>query len=93
MMTKTHAIVAFALLVFLLSSFATGYTLYTRFTETNARRADNARVWHAVICSIEKQVVIEKRLSKPRETRALRFYDRLLREDVHTSPCGLLNRR
>jgi hypothetical protein len=58
-----------------------GWALYERSTDTG-------RVWHAVVCSIETAVQ-KQHLPRVKERAALRFYDRLLTDDVHTSGCGL----
>lgn len=69
-----------------------GWALYSRFGETNSRRAENARVWHAVICSIEQAVVADRTRHYPdgEKTIILKFYDGLLTNDVHTTGCGLI---
>ena len=62
--------------------------LYARFTESNAYRQADNRVWHAVICTIE-QAVVKQHLDPAKERAALRFYDRMLMVDVGTDGCGL----
>jgi len=69
------------------------WALYARFTQSNAYRAADVRIWSAVICQIEKSVVIHhKHLSPTRVRGILRFYDRLLIVDVQTAGCGLAGR-
>jgi hypothetical protein len=75
----------------LLSSAAiilSGWALYARFTQSNAYRTADNRVWRAVICQIE-MAVVKEHLPVAKEREALRFYDRLLIQDVQTDPCGL----
>lgn len=70
------------------------WALATRFQETNANRARNARIWHAVICDIEHQIVVnsninEHPLTLQRRKFILRFYDNLLVRDAHAQPCNI----
>lgn len=82
----------FAILALAAVAFAaialSGWALYARFEQTNAARAADNRVWHAVICSIEAAVV-KQHLPPAKERAALRFYDHLLTADVQTDGCGL----
>lgn len=64
-----------------------GLSLVQSGRERQSRISDNKKVWHAVICSIEQQV-IRSGISRDRATKAIAFYDSLLINDVHTSPCG-----
>lgn len=66
-----------------------GWALYDRFQQTNQFRAAQAHVWHAVICSIEVAVVKSPHLPEAKKRQSLRFYDRLLVQDVNAPPCGL----
>lgn len=71
-----------------------GWALYTRFNQTNVLRARNAQIWHAVICDIEHQIVVnsninEHSLTLKRRKFVLRFYDNLLVKDAHAQPCNL----
>lgn len=75
---------AFALLL-------SGWALYSRFTETNHARADNRAVWHAVICSLERATMKQPHVPPARVRTVLVFYDKLLVEDVHAAPCGLVS--
>lgn len=88
---KTAALVA--LILILLSAAGIAGGLYTRFTQTNKNRAANARIWHAVICDIQKSVVDpqkgQRKLSPTEQARFLAFYDRLLVVDAHAAPCGI----
>lgn len=68
-----------------------GWAAYTRFSDTNHTRIREAATWRAVICSIEKAVIEDKTIPHERKVFALRFYDRLLVENVHTQPCGYIN--
>jgi hypothetical protein len=65
-----------------------GWALYDRFSGTNRARADNKRVWHAVVCSIEQAVYKNKTLTITKKRDAIAFYDGLLINQVHTSGCG-----
>lgn len=93
---RFRLIVTAAAFVFLLSSLTTGWALYTRFSQSNTRfaqavaaRKDNAKTWHAVICSIESATLRSKTLNAVQKDDALAFYDSLLVTNVHTAPCGL----
>ncbi len=66
-----------------------GIALLVRFNETNRLRNDQAHVWRAVVCSIEDQVLRSQDATWAQQRRALRFYDHLLVDDVHTAPCNL----
>ena len=82
---------AVALLLTLLCAGVTSAILYDRFEQTNRNRAANAAIWHAVICDIEKQLIINRdgEFSAAKRKAALRFYDNLLVKDAHAAPCGL----
>lgn len=70
-----------------------GWALYDRFSTSNHARSENRAVWHAVICGIEQAVVKDDKTHKRTadHTRTvLAFYDRLLVEDVHAAPCGIV---
>ena len=67
-----------------------GWALYARFTETNAIRASNNHVWHAVVCEIEHAIIVKDHLTVAQEKAALRFWDHLLVADVGTVGCGLV---
>lgn len=73
--------------VFIFLSTITGWALYGRFEQGNSER----NVWRAVICSIERATVQDPQTTPGQTRSALLFYDRLLTDDVHTRPCGLLN--
>lgn len=85
-----------ALMVLAAVSFAaialSGWALYARFQQSNAYRAADNRVWHAVICQIETAVT-KQHLPPAKERAALRFYDHLLTADVQTDGCGLIQRK
>ena len=66
-----------------------GMSLIVRFDATNTARANNARVWHAVICQIENAVMAKKSMTVDQKRFALHFYDTLLVNDVHSTGCGL----
>ena len=66
-----------------------GVSLIVRFDATNQARANNARVWHAVICNIETTVIAKKGVSLAQKRYAVQFYDHLLVSDVHSAACGL----
>lgn len=88
-MNKTTLIAVLLAAVFLLSSAASAWALYSRFEQANRNRSANARVWRAVICSIEVAVKEDKKSSAAEKHAAYKFYDGLLVNSVHTSPCGL----
>jgi hypothetical protein len=76
------------------SLLVSGWAIYARFSETNATRKRNAAIWHAVICDIEHQIVVnsninEHSLTLKRRKFILRFYDNLLVKDAHAQPCKL----
>lgn len=71
------------------SLFVSGWALYSRFNETNAARARNAQIWHAVICDIEEQIVADNHTTRAEKARYLAFYDTLLVKDAHAKPCGI----
>lgn len=87
-MHKFTALV-FALLFLILGlSVAQAWLWRDRLTQTNRNRADNAKVWHAVVCQIE--VASLARMKDPaRRKMVVTFYDGLLTQDVQTSGCGL----
>jgi hypothetical protein len=68
-----------------------GIALYARFTQGNTNRDANNRVWHAVICQVEKSVA-KSHLPPAHLRAALRFYDHLLTADVQTDGCGLIKK-
>ncbi len=80
-LTLTAAVSAAALVL-------AGWALYARFEQSNANREANKMVWHAVICSIETAVIKSQPDSAKRDA-TLRFYDRLLTQQVQTTGCGL----
>ena len=70
------------------------WALTSRFQETNRARERNARIWHAVICDIEQQIVVNANISEhpltlKRRKFLLRFYDNLLVKDAHAQPCHI----
>lgn len=68
------------------------WLLYARFTQTNRNRVANARIWHAVICDIEEQIVRDNHtpnLTRENKARYIVFYDGLLVKDAHTAPCNI----
>lgn len=69
---------------------AISVSTFYRVEQGRANRANNAKVWHAVICSLEVATLNSKTATPARIKAAIRLYDELLIEDVHTSGCGLL---
>lgn len=67
-----------------------GWALLARFNQTNELRREQAHVWHAVVCTIEIQVLKNQDATAREQKRALRFYDGLLVDDVHAAPCHLV---
>lgn len=70
-----------------------GVALLVRFHETNAFKLRQDKVWHVVICDIEKGVLADKKTPTAEKVSFLKFYDGLLVHDVKTTPCNLLPRR
>jgi hypothetical protein len=87
---KTSALV---IVVFLLMNAAvSAWALYSRFEQTNRNRVGNARIWHAVICDIEHQIVHDNHAPIPSDAQKrqyLAFYDHLLVADAHAEPCNI----
>ena len=52
-----------------------GWALYDRFSGTNHARAENKRVWHAVICSIEQAVYKNKTLTVVKKRDANQMWE------------------
>jgi hypothetical protein len=88
---RWRIIVNFLALLTVISLVVSSWALVTRFNETNRLRDENAKIWHAVVCDIEVQVGQDKKLSHSRKVFVLRFYDRLLMDDAHAAPCGLVS--
>ena len=83
-------IAVLAAVSFIAIAVASG-ALYARFTESNAYRTADQRIWHAVICQIEHNFAAHNRnLPVARVRTILRFYDQLLTVDVMTDGCDLI---
>lgn len=77
-----------AAVVILALSGTTAVLLYSRFEQTNHNRVANARIWHGVLCDIEKKLILPAHASTVKKKAALAFYDGLLVNDAHAAPCG-----
>lgn len=86
-------VVAIVLTIILLSNAAvSAWALYSRFDQANQNRIGNARIWHAVICDIEKQIKNDNHAPVPTDAQKrqyLAFYDHLLVVDAHAKPCNI----
>lgn len=84
--TKLAAAISLSLI--LLASVGAAGGLYGRFSQTNEARKDNRAVWHAVICSIEQQVIHDPTIPFQKKRDFVSFYDGLLVNQVHARACG-----
>jgi len=71
-----------------ISLLVSSWALFTRFSESNRVRRENAQIWHQVICDIERQVVLQH-YPVSRKRFVIRFYNRLLVKDAHALPCDV----
>ncbi len=66
------------------SLIGAGLALNSRFSGTNTIRKNQAKVWHAVLCDIEQQVMHpdksldQKPLTPAQKERVLKYYDHLI---------------
>ena len=70
-----------------------GWAFYVHFEQANAYRRADQRIWTAVICQLERRVAATKSVTAQQIQASLRFYDRLLTQDVQTTGCGLTERK
>jgi hypothetical protein len=86
---KMFATFVFASLAVIVALGAAGLAFVSRYNSADQYRADTQATWRAVICAIEQQVAATQRSNVDKQT-ALQFYDRLLVENIHTEPCGII---
>lgn len=55
-----------------------GWALFSRFSETNQRRQQNAQAWHLVICYLEALTLQNKQATIDQRMRAIKAYDHIL---------------
>jgi hypothetical protein len=87
-MSKTlmHITVVLSAVLVLLASATTSFVLYNAFQNGHKFRADQAKVWHDVLCATEAEVRMAPKLTAEQREKALLFYDRLL-VLAHADPC------